>query len=293
MDTSLKRVQLTSKADCNDLYLNSSVPVLIEGFVNTWPAFGKWTPEFLASGCWGKREVPIATISDGDYVRGEINNMPLRKYLRLVETMEGSTEGKLISNTAEHTKLTHYLAQVSLAKYFPELLEDVALPPFFPNETAGSTALYVGGTLFSQLHYHPYGSATLSVLFGSKRVRLFAPDQGHYLYPNSWFSSLPHISKTHHKDPDPTKYPKFAQAESIVVTVLPGEMLFIPIYWWHSIENIGVSISTTSFWSRNWKSRFLPPPGARGPYLLEPASKLLGTCIKAIRAAGRALPLAK
>ena len=278
MGHAVKTTHLPSKVEFSDRYLSPSVPVVIEGLVSSWPALNKWNPEYLANR-WGEREVPVVSMHDGDYAQGEIKNMLLGDYLRLIGAIDGSSAaGSHASNIGENSdsKTTHYLAQVSLAKYFPELLDDIDLPSYFKTENTGATVIYAGGSLFSQLHYHPFGSATLSVISGKKRVRLFAPNQGRNLYPHFWMSNKAHLSKTHHKEPSPTEFPNFSRAEYIEVTVLPGEMLFIPIYWWHSIENIGVSISVTSFWSRNWKSRFLPPPGPRGPYLYEPVRKFIG-----------------
>ena len=288
MKKTIQRTHFPSNSDFIEYSLNLSRPVLIDEFVSSWPALDKWTPEYLADR-WGERVVPIVTLCDGDYAHGKLTSMQLGEYLRIIGAIEGQSAGILNPDTTNQTELKYYLAQVSLSKYFPELLENIVLPSFFQNETAGATVIYVGGTLFSQLHYHPFGSATLSVLSGKKRVRLFAPDQGPYLYPHSWWSNKAHLSKTHHKNPDPMEFPKFAKAEFTEVTVSPGEMLFIPIYWWHSIENIGVSISVTSFWTRDWKSRFLPPVGPRGPYLYEPASKFARIGKAALSKVGRAM----
>ena len=292
MDNAVERVQFPSEAEFAKRYLKPGKPVLIEGLVNTWPAADKWTAEFFYQN-WADRDVPIAMLHDGNYAKAELINMPLGEYLQRIgatnpaDTTGSSFSDANVSDASHESKNRYYLAQVSLEQNFPELLEDISIPEFFRSETAGSTFLYAGGTPFSQLHYHPFGSATLSVLSGAKRVRLFAPDQGRYLYPHSMLSGKPHFSLTHHKDPDPEEFPEFSKAKFIEITVMPGEMLFFPMYYWHSIENIGFSISATTFWSRGWISRFIPPPGPRGPYFLEPGFRLLHFGKKVIRKIGR------
>ncbi len=282
MLTDIERVNVQSISGLSKHLLDIDAPVLIDGFVNSWPAMQKWTPEFLLAE-FGDRDVPVVTMRDFDYGNGVLNNVPLKEYLESI----GALDENPIKKTDSDSDVNHYLAQVDINEHFPELVQDVDRLEPFEQETVGSTVIYIGGSLFSQLHYHPFGSATLSVISGQKRVRLFAPDQGKYLYPHSFYSHFPHLSKTHHKEPDPAEFPKFSQAQYVEVTVNPGEMLFFPIYWWHSIENLGVSVSITSFWNKNWNSRFLPPPGPRAAYLYEPVRRYANKASGAIRKVGR------
>jgi hypoxia-inducible factor 1-alpha inhibitor (HIF hydroxylase) len=56
--------------------------------------------------------------------------------------------------------------------------------------------------------------------------------------------------------PDYTRFPKFREARGQEAIVGPGDVLYIPIYWWHHIESImrgGYTISVT-FW---YKVRYL------------------------------------
>ena len=283
MISTIDCVQFLSETEFNqeeftEKYAKPGVPVLIEGLVSTWPASQKWNAEYLAEN-WGEREVPIVSMRDGDYANAVVKDTQVKRYLQRI----GAIDGVSVEQESLDEDITHYLAQVSLSHYLPELLNDISMPDFFPAEIPGNTVIYAGQSLFSQLHYHPFGSATLSVLQGQKRVRLFTPDQGKYLYPYPMLSGRSHLSMTHHRTPDPKQFPRFSRANYVDITVSSGQMLFIPIYWWHSIDNIGLSISTTSFWKNNWLSRFLPPAGARSAYCYEPFRNIYSMGIGAVR----------
>ncbi|MFK8032426.1 MAG: cupin-like domain-containing protein [Gammaproteobacteria bacterium] len=268
MIDSVDRIKTPALMELRERYLARGVPVILTDHVATWPASEKWTPQYL-SDTVGDKMVPVVTMVDGDYARSYRKDTLLSEYLEIAEAQEREiAESKKLPEHAE----MRYLAQVSIAKAFPELLEDIKVPPFFPDEKYQAAVMYAGGTLFSQLHYHPRGSAVLCMVYGQKKVRLFPPDQGRYLYPHSVRSGLSHVSQTTHKHPDATLYPEFEKAHYVEVTLNAGEALFIPIYWWHSIENIGFSISSVFFWSTSWASKFLPPPGPRASYLYQPVA---------------------
>lgn len=133
-----------------------------------------------------------------------------------------------------------------------ELAKDLVAPPQLQQESFRERVMYFGRIVNSQIHYHPAGSALLFMLYGCKIVCLYPPDQTDNLYkvPRANFSAIT-IGNAGSPDAgvDLTQYPKFAQAQRMEVAVNPGDVLFIPIYWWHSIQNVdGVSISAVYFW---------------------------------------------
>lgn len=38
-------------------------------------------------------------------------------------------------------------------------------------------------------------------------------------------------------NPDFEKFPKFLDLEGVEAVVGPGDVLYIPIYWWHYVES--------------------------------------------------------
>lgn len=72
-----------------------------------------------------------------------------------------------------------------------------------------------------------------------------------YMYNDQWvFSEITDLKKA-----DFSQYPSLKKVTPIECTVHPGETLFIPIGWWHSVESLDISISV-SFTHFNVKNDF-------------------------------------
>lgn len=74
----------------------------------------------------------------------------------------------------------------------------------------------------------------LAQVMGSKRVRLYSPAQEQELYAFDTFNSF----RPCHVDigaPDLDRHPRFANARGIDVVIEPGDLLVIPIGWFHGI----------------------------------------------------------
>jgi hypothetical protein len=271
----LERVEAPSQEEFERRFLKPGRPVLIKGVVDKWPA-SRWNPDQLLSRV-GSNQVPVSVMPrPGDYAGSVRRKMPLSEYVAaLARAPEGPGE--------------IYLGEVPLAKFFPELLPDVQRPSFFPQEEPLNAVLYMGSRQFSQLHYHPQGSATLCQVYGHKRLWLYPPDQTPYLYKYPWYSDNSNMSLTTSPQPDPATFPKFGKARAIELVIGPGELLFIPIYWWHAVQNEELNIAVVFFWYRSARSRWLPPPGMRAEYFREIDRIVLSKARKAVQSlAGRA-----
>jgi Cupin-like domain len=246
MDT-IDRIEAPTIEFFIENYLKPNKPVIMTGVTDKWPAFSKWTPEYLAE-LSGDRPLNITRMINGDYVNSENCDMKLGDYIKELDKM-----------TDDGDKL--YLGELPMAQYLPELLEDVNPPAYFDKtEDDPKCFLYVGKSLFSQLHYHTCGSATLCPMHGYKKVRLYAPDQTKYLYKYPWYSVNHNMSKTISNTPDEKQFPKFSNAKYFDVTVSKGDMLFIPIYWWHAITNEDFNMAVVTFWGEKLFRRKPPTP---------------------------------
>ncbi|XP_018575930.1 hypoxia-inducible factor 1-alpha inhibitor [Anoplophora glabripennis] len=85
---------------------------------------------------------------------------------------------------------------------------------------------------------------------GYKRCILFAPDQFECLYPHPVHHPHDRQSMVDFDRPDFTKYPKFKNVKGYETVVEPGDVLYIPIYWWHHVESLmrGGPTITVNFW---------------------------------------------
>ena len=57
------------------------------------------------------------------------------------------------------------------------------------------------------------------------------------------------MSKINLANPELNKYPKFSKAKPIEFIINPGEMLFLPAYWWHQVYSIDLAVSMNIWWN--------------------------------------------
>jgi ribosomal protein L16 Arg81 hydroxylase len=81
----------------------------------------------------------------------------------------------------------------------------------------------------------------MAQLLGRKRFRLMPPSQWQYLY-----NSTGVFSDVDCEQPDLDRYPLFRHATVTELVLEPGEVLFMPVGWWHQVRALEVSM-TVSF----------------------------------------------
>lgn len=95
------------------------------------------------------------------------------------------------------------------------------------------------GTVTS-LH-HDTSNIFMAQVRGRKRVRLISPTELEFLY-----NDIGVFSPIDCDNPDLARWPQFAKVEVREVQLAPGDVLFIPVGWWHHVRALDVSI-TVSF----------------------------------------------
>lgn len=102
-------------------------------------------------------------------------------------------------------------------------------------------------------------------IHGTKRVTLFSPADFKCLYPYPVGHPADRQSQVHIESPDLSRFPDFESATPMTVDLAPGEVLYIPSYWWHHIASpFGYTIST-NFWFKPGKSTAAPTLPLKDP----------------------------
>jgi hypothetical protein len=86
-------------------------------------------------------------------------------------------------------------------------------------------------------------------MVGRKRFTLFAPSQTPFLHPYPRAHPLWHKSRLDFDRPDLMRFPDYVHARSQEVELGPGDMLYVPPYYWHQVETLttpSISLSTLS-----------------------------------------------
>lgn len=151
----------------------------------------------------------------------------------------------------DEARFVGYLAQHTLLEDVPSLKDDVSPPPPYALSGRGDlwrTNVWIGtaGT-WTPVHRDPYHNLFCQIV-GKKHVRLFAPDAA----PNLYLSDDPlqkNTSTLESSSPDPVRYPSYiaALADSWQVVVRPGDMLFIPKGFYHSVEGLTKTVSVNTW----------------------------------------------
>ncbi|KAM9486048.1 HSPB1-associated protein 1 homolog [Clarias gariepinus] len=131
------------------------------------------------------------------------------------------------------------------------MLKDVVWSDFgYPGRDGRESTLWVGTNgANTPCHLDTYGCNLVFQIQGRKRWHLFSPDDVECMYPtripyeeSSVFSQVSVIS------PDMRRFPAFRRARAHLVTLEPGQVLFVPRHWWHYVESVDpVTVSVNSW----------------------------------------------
>jgi Cupin-like domain len=218
---------------------------IIDDVASNWKACRNWSNDYLVSVC-GHNQVPVETYPDNyfegyNYARLDNDYYTTMTFGEYMDIVEGNKSDNRL----------YYLSQVDMRNYFPQLMEDIVLPDFFKTEPRDIN-LFFGFknkkyASTSKLHFDEIHNIFVQ-LRGRKRFVLFPHTDYLSFYPpleDDDYSSM--CSKVNPDELDLELFPKFPVHEKIEVILNPGEILYIPPFWWHHVTAIDENISLT-FW---------------------------------------------
>jgi len=224
-----------SRTEFLERYYSANFPVVLTGLMNNANALTRWTPSYLKQTC-GSAKVEIMAGRNKD-ARYEINSQQHKRSIRFDEYVDMVTNGGpsndyyLVANNGflDRPETRPLLADLSM---YSEFLD--------PTRTNGQIFFWYGpaGTV-TPLH-HDLMNVWMTQIHGKKRVLLVAPDQTHLVY-----NRVGVYSDVDAESPDDSQHPLFRQAQVLSVDVEPGEVLFLPVGWWHHVRSLSVSISVS------------------------------------------------
>jgi hypothetical protein len=98
------------------------------------------------------------------------------------------------------------------------------------------------------LHFDPYENFFF-MLEGAKRIAIYPPWEKHLLYTDEHQSASGELHLPLDPfAPDYERYPLLRQATPRFVDVYPGEVLFLPAFWWHHVVALSPSSQAVSSW---------------------------------------------
>lgn len=251
----IPRVTSIDKETFEEQYVKKGRPVVITDLSNKWRAFDKWKdPDYLRDKV-GHRQVPVYECDPENReavrrfagflpVAGAVNRhtMALKTLLDRLEEMDPAQDGT-------HFKGRFYLADCTLSEFIPELLEDIDVPDLLEKPKAKAAIsiprVWIGRNNFSRTHMHVKNHDLLCQLVGQKRCLMFGPEQAPNLYPNPMWcrTDNPFNSQVNIEHPDYQQHPNFRNAKAYDCLLNPGDILYIPTFWWHAVYTPGLSMA--------------------------------------------------
>ncbi len=249
-DDAIARRERLSGDEFLQQYYRTNRPVIITGMLDHFAARSKWSLDYFAER-FSERMVEVQFGRDAD-PQYELNSiahkrqLPFGDYVEMVRNCGSSNDFYMTANNDSQNR-----------EALKELWGDVgALPEYLDNDTARRGFFWFGpaGTI-TPLH-HDLTNNFMAQIMGRKRVRLIAPCE------------LAKVSNHRHcftevdaKAVDLKRFPAMANVTIHDCVLEPGEILFLPVGWWHHVEalDISVTLAATNFlWPNDFYSNYPP-----------------------------------
>jgi Cupin-like domain len=227
----IPRVKTITKEEFIKHYFKPQIPVVIERYIEHWPAYNKWNLDYMKAVA-GDKIVPLYDDRPVNYKDGFNEphaKMKMSDYIDLLKS--------------EPTKYRIFLWNI--LKEVPQLQNDFDFPDFGLKLMKGLPMLFFGGEdSYTFMHY----DIDLANIFhfhfeGKKQIILFDQKQSKYLY------KVPHSLITREDidfaNPDIKKWPALQNAKGYITELYHGEVLYMPEGYWHYMKYLtpGFSMS--------------------------------------------------
>lgn len=230
----VERRERLARDEFYELYYYRNRPVVITGMLNHWPALTRWTPAYLKAS-YGHLEVEVqcGRSTDPEY---EINSnqhkkrMPFAEYIDWVNSGVETNNFYMTANNAGHN-----------ASVLKGLWQDVPLlGEYLKADEANQGFFWYGpqGTV-TPLH-HDLTNNFMAQVQGHKLVRMIPPSRLPEMYNHRHCYSQVDLN-----NPDYERFPLFAGVRTLDVMLAPGEILFLPVGYWHHVVGVEISITMT------------------------------------------------
>lgn len=227
----IEKVSQISKEDFLINYFKPQKPVVIERFVEDWPAIKKWNLDYMSK-IAGDKIVPLYDDRPVDHTHGFNEphlKMKLSEYIELIKARPSN----------------YRIFLWNILKEVPVLQEDFSYPDFGLKLLKKVPMLFFGG---ANSHTFMHYDIDLANIFhfhfeGEKEVLLFEPNQRDFLYKIPY--SLITREDIDFLNPDFEKWPALEQASGYTTQLQHGNVLYMPEGYWHYMQYItpGFSMS--------------------------------------------------
>jgi len=234
-------------------YVRRNEPLIITGGMENWNK-SLWEDEHLES-MVGHRTISVRTSTSLHFKRGEYGkiNITMNEFLQKtneklnVESIEPNS-----CNMDSHIEISNhiYAAQLDIRKELPEIVSIAPESIYFARDEqmSFSPTLYMGhGGQRTHIHYDS-SENLLHMIKGSKYFRIYDPMQASILLygdQSVYNNSLPIDFEG---DSWETEFPMAIYALQLELELLEGEILYLPMFWFHDVKSSPGTNLAVNFW---------------------------------------------
>jgi len=233
----IERRSNLSREEFLERYYAPGRPVILTGEMETWPARSRWNPDYL------RRIIGSAVIEyQGGrstderfemYKEAHRRELPFDAFIDLIVETPGN-DAYMTAYNSERNRDAVSVLQQDLGFLDKFLSRDVVAP---------HGMMWIGppGTVTS-LH-HDLTDNLIAQIVGRKQLKLIpAADVGKVYNHVHVFSEIADLD-----DPaiEPSRFSLLPQARIYDLTLDAGEILFVPVGWWHQVKSLEFSVTIT------------------------------------------------
>eukprot|EP01031_Cornospumella_fuschlensis_P028003 gene28003-33816_t len=258
--------------------IRAGIPVVLLQCPLIYPHYVNWTPDNIANMLADDFRCDVQVSNDKRFLYGDDSkNTYGYNYTHTAHKAEMTFRDFMIlmreSESSNNNEQFYYLQNGLYAEMGPRILEEyqkLSLETAATYKIVGkwqeltrNLLLYGGSGYITPLHFDEQENIFCQ-LYGRKRARLLSPEYWFTVYPfpnghpcdrqcQVTLSAQPGVHEAEDRE-QYSKFPAFAEmaTHEYFVDLEPGEVLYIPQYWFHQLEGLTENISL-SWWFKNTK----------------------------------------
>jgi hypothetical protein len=229
----VERVRGLSGEEFLDRFYAPSRPVVIEGAMDGWPALERWTADYLASKIGPAAvEVQAGRDANDDFDIEKDRHRQVMPFDRFIAAIEAAGFGNDLCMTADNHAANH--------DALAPLEADLGTLDGYLEPGAGMMAVGPAG-MFSPLQF-ALSNLLVAQVVGATRVVMAPPSETQRLYNQR------HVFSAVHDITDEARlnlFPLARAAQTMEIDLAAGDLLFVPIGWWHQVTALDFSVTLT------------------------------------------------